>query len=74
MAFTVAERIQWMRNHPERRRVYQRRWRKKVQRQAEIEGAKQVLLSAFRLRTIGLTLHWGSSRRLVNVDSWEWGK
>ena len=67
MAWTKNQKLAHYRQHPELRRKYQRRWREKIRRQAEIEGAKQSLLSAHRLRAIGVPF---DAIRKYEGDSW----
>jgi len=69
MAFTLAQRLDYYRHHPEKWSAIVRRYRARKRRQAEIEGAKQSLLSAARLRAVGVTIvprgHTGG------FDSWK---
>lgn len=68
MAFTTAQKLDHYYRCPEKRRVLMARWRANKRRRAEIEAAKHILLSAERLRAVGINLHSFNPHR--NFDSW----
>jgi hypothetical protein len=55
MAFTLAQKLDYYRRNPHLRARLQRRWRAGKRRAAEIAAAKAVLMSAHRLRAIGVS-------------------
>lgn len=68
MAFTLQQRLEHYRRHPELRAALQQRWRQNQRRRQEIQAAKDILMSAHRLRQIGVRPAWG---RLPTIDSWK---
>ncbi len=69
MAFTLAQRYAYYHENPKKWNAIVQRYRAKKRRKAEIEGAKQSLLSAHRLRLIGL--HINPIGKAEGFDSWE---
>lgn len=81
MSFTQEQRREWFRAHPEKRwrsahkakcNLRERQRYAQLRRKAEIEGAKQALLSAHRLRAIGIRAYYGPAA--FELDSWELGR
>ena len=61
MAFTLEQKLAYYRRNPHLRAKYRRTWyrrrRDRLMRAAEIAAVKAVLLSAHRLRAIGVRPH-----------------
>lgn len=61
---------EYYRRRKSKRNQQRRRWRARSARRAEIQGAKESLLSAHRLRAIGVNVHITNPDK--GFDSWKY--